>query len=216
MSEEFFELNASAYWNEKRSYSHTEIGDISDFIDSSAKASLGCLLDVGCGPGDDLKRLSQIEHSQLYGIDPSAAFVKIAKMQLGSTSKISKGVCENLPYTSGYFATIVSRFSLNHCNNINQSISEIWRCLSKGGIFICVIPHPSFYERNVDPTDSSLVRVAPFAGEVSFSYKKRALTDFLNDQFLAKFTLLKVREFFLDMRNDLPSALGFVARKIDA
>jgi demethylmenaquinone methyltransferase/2-methoxy-6-polyprenyl-1,4-benzoquinol methylase len=93
------------------------------------------ILDVGCGEGTRLSLFTP-RKSHGFGIDASPEAVKLANKQFPKL-KISLGQGEKLPYQSNYFDLVYSAFSIEHCQNPEDFISEMIRvCKPKGRIII--------------------------------------------------------------------------------
>ena len=93
------------------------------------------VLDLGCGPGVDTKKLSH-RHFELYGFDLSQELLEIAKKQTPSANFLQGSMLESLPYEDSYFDGIFAKASLLHIpkEKIDFVLNEIERVLKANGI----------------------------------------------------------------------------------
>ena len=93
------------------------------------------VLDLGCGPGIETKKL--VEKGLLvYGLDLSEKLLDIAKKD-NPTVEFTQGDMRQLPYADGQFDGVFAKASLLHIkkDDIDQVLSEIRRVLRPKGIF---------------------------------------------------------------------------------
>lgn len=101
------------------------------------------ILELGHGPGH-LQRalLAQPPVGNLkidsVAIDESAQMGTLAKRNLGSINKLTRGLAQHLPFQNNSFDTVVSTFPTDYIFRVD-TLSEIRRCLSDGGRLI-VLP----------------------------------------------------------------------------
>ncbi|EHP87387.1 class I SAM-dependent methyltransferase [Methanotorris formicicus] len=90
------------------------------------------VLDVGCGSGEQLKKLNNA-----VGLDISIEMAKIANKK--TNKLVVVGNAENLPFKNNTFDCVISFFgALNHVN-LDRALKEIRRVLKKDGIFIFTV-----------------------------------------------------------------------------
>ena len=88
------------------------------------------LLDIGCGTGDMLVKLSgNFEHS--FGIDPIEKFVATAK-QRAKKSTIQMGSAEALPFKDKSMDYVISHVVFQHADR-DLAVEEAVRVLKSGG-----------------------------------------------------------------------------------
>lgn len=101
------------------------------------------ILDIGCGEGIFAQQLfsEQID----MGYDLSLCNVQSAK-----TSRAYKNVCcgkaEALPFTSCFFRTVISNCVLEHVEDVDMVLSEIYRVLAPGGRAYLSVTTPFYSE----------------------------------------------------------------------
>ena len=100
------------------------------------------LIDVACGTGDIAKVFTEDTDgkSKVYCVDPSKKMISLGKEKLKSYKNISWHIAsaEKLPFREAQFDYYVISFGLRNTKNLNQSLSEAYRVLKKGGRFLCL------------------------------------------------------------------------------
>jgi len=92
------------------------------------------VLDVGCGTGAFLDRLSQSHPpAQLVGVDPVPAMLAIARRRLGATVELHEGWAESLPFAAGQFNVVVSCNAFHYIRDPLAAVREMVRVLRPGG-----------------------------------------------------------------------------------
>lgn len=148
-----------------------EIGLPSKFYDDCLKIHKdysGRILDIGCGSGTLLKKLSKIVKPgvELFGLDISERLCEITRKN-NPQAKIICGDAEALPFNDSQFDFVFMTEALEHMLNYNQALSEVRRVLRQGGIFIVTVPNRDwfryeFYDKirnkNLQPVDDHYFR----------------------------------------------------------
>lgn len=95
------------------------------------------LLEVGFGKGNLLKRLSNEDGPDLYGIEASQTNYRYAVGELGVKANLSIAdiSMERFQYPDGHFDNVVLLEVLEHIMSPMHAILEIQRVLKKGGTF---------------------------------------------------------------------------------
>jgi ubiquinone/menaquinone biosynthesis C-methylase UbiE len=91
------------------------------------------LLDVGCGTGALLERLSRSPGIQLTGVDPVPEMLAIARRRLPSEVELCAGWAEQLPFDRERFDVVVSCNAFHYFREPLAALSEIRRVLAPGG-----------------------------------------------------------------------------------
>lgn len=106
------------------------------------------ILDVGCGRGDNLRRLQRYG-GRAHGIDPNVARLREARASSPATLAAA-GVGEALPHADNSFEMIYISHVLHHARDVDATLAECLRVLEPGGVLFVI--------ETVD--DSPLMRLA--------------------------------------------------------
>ncbi|MBN1593518.1 MAG: class I SAM-dependent methyltransferase [Candidatus Coatesbacteria bacterium] len=101
------------------------------------------ILDIGCGPRGSLEWAYMAE--ERVGLDPLVDSYR----ELGIDEHKMRYVCspaERIPFEDGHFDVVCSFNSLDHVNDLEQTIGEIKRIVAPGGLFLLLT------DVNHDPT----------------------------------------------------------------
>ncbi len=102
------------------------------------------ILSLGCFTGGRLVYWTErYGFNEARGIDINPIFAEAGKSfakSKGVNAAFDTGFAENLPYDPNYFDFVVSFDVLEHVQNIEQVIQEVFRVLKPGGKFLAVFP----------------------------------------------------------------------------
>ncbi len=94
------------------------------------------VLDMGCGTGYGTKILSNGGKNEIYGIDVSQKAIDYAKKTYPGPEYACCSA-EKLPFKDNYFDAVASFEMIEHVQNPEKVLAEIYRVLKKdGGLFI--------------------------------------------------------------------------------
>jgi len=94
------------------------------------------VLDVGCGTGLLLRRLSaRLPNAELVGIDPAHGMIEVASAASAADGRVRfiSGAAEQLPLRDGAFDLVVSTTSFDHWADQGAGLAECARVLQPGG-----------------------------------------------------------------------------------
>ncbi|TAJ09687.1 MAG: methyltransferase domain-containing protein [Nitrospirae bacterium] len=92
------------------------------------------VLDVGCGTGALLSRLSRSHPSaQLSGVDPAPEMLAVARRRLPAAVDLREGLAERLPFEEGQFDVVVSCNMFHYIRQPLTALREMNRVLRPGG-----------------------------------------------------------------------------------
>ena len=91
------------------------------------------VLDIGCGPRGSLEWADMAE--ERVGLDPLADSYRELGAKHHKMSYV-QAPAERIPFADGHFDVVCSFNSLDHVDNLDESISEILRVLAPGGHFL--------------------------------------------------------------------------------
>lgn len=208
----FSEEISRKYAELRRLYLSNNVDVVMDFISGGILNFDDKVIDVGCGSGEDIYRLSNLGYKSLRGFDSSPTMVELAKDYVLGKAEIVQSEAEDLPCDDGSIDAVISRFCLNYVEEIDDVHSECFRCLRESGRYIILIPHPSFFNSSQIEGDPNHVVAMPFGDELQLIYKYRDLSEFLSRKFFEIFSVKEIRDFRLSDKNR-PSALGIIAEK---
>lgn len=89
-------------------------------------------LDLGCGTGALSRAVLGRGVRDLYGVDPSPAFV--AHAATTAEGRFTVGDAQRLPFRDGRFGAVVSALVLNFIPDLKAALAEVHRVLGPGGI----------------------------------------------------------------------------------
>lgn len=94
------------------------------------------LLDIGCGPRGSLEWADQT--MERVGLDPLAdKYLKLGASKHKMT--YLNAPSEAMPFADGHFDVIASFNSIDHVDDLDQTIREITRCLKQNGLFLLMV-----------------------------------------------------------------------------
>lgn len=93
------------------------------------------LLDIGCGMGETVNRLSKEYHYDAFGIDPSDKLLELGRKKYGDI-KISTGIGECLPFEDEYFNGVFAECTISLMDDWQKTILEAKRVLKTKGLLI--------------------------------------------------------------------------------
>jgi ubiquinone/menaquinone biosynthesis C-methylase UbiE len=99
----------------------------------------GTVLDVGCGTGVLLRRLS--DRNRAVGLDLSLEMLARASRRQGEEGLRAGLVCgdiQHLPFRDGAFESVVSTFAINAVPQLGDALSEMLRVTEAGGVLAFV------------------------------------------------------------------------------
>lgn len=105
----------------------------------------GKALDIGCGGGAALKRLSSVmPRGKLFGIDHSEVAVRSATENnsadiASGKMKVIRASVSDMPFDSGYFDLIITVESFYFWRSPIEELAQVRRVLKKGGAFLLVL-----------------------------------------------------------------------------
>ncbi|MFZ1806606.1 MAG: class I SAM-dependent methyltransferase [Cyclobacteriaceae bacterium] len=101
------------------------------------------VLDVGCANGGILKRLKQLGHTNIVGVDPSRVCVEYVKREL--QLEAYEASLFNMPDSIGKFDLIILSHVLEHILNLNECLEVITKFLNNEGRVYIEVPDAMRY-----------------------------------------------------------------------
>lgn len=121
--------------------SHYDVtGWAMDFMEFSGNETV---LDIGCGGGETLHRLSAKTTGHLTGMDYSPVSVKMtsernAEIVSSGRMNVVEASVEKMPFADNSFDRIITVESFYFWKNPPENLKEVYRVLAKNGIFLIV------------------------------------------------------------------------------
>lgn len=97
------------------------------------------VMDLGCGPGESTRRLTERGYDAT-GVDQSPQMVEAA-IRRGARAVVSR--CDPLPFGDGSFDAVFACTSLEWSSAPSRVVAEVHRVLRPGGAFVAVTLGPS-------------------------------------------------------------------------
>jgi ubiquinone/menaquinone biosynthesis C-methylase UbiE len=106
-----------------------------------------CTLDLACGTGRWLERLSGMGTGLQVGVDLSAAMLRVAGKKAAVHGRLARADCLSLPFQASVFDLVVCSFALGHVPDLERALSELARVTKAGAYVVVSDLHPEAYER---------------------------------------------------------------------
>jgi len=145
----FWDKNGSVRWaifeneNDEKDYvkASQKLTDL--MIAKSGINNNSNVLDIGCGNGVVDIYIAKKTDCKITGIDLSGVRVNNAKNYLNNESEdikqsinFIKASGENLPFNNQTFTHVISQAAIYHIHDKEKALSEIYRVLQDGGLFV--------------------------------------------------------------------------------
>lgn len=106
-----------------------------------------CVLDLACGTGRWLERISAQGADSTVGVDLSAAMLRVAGQKPAIMGRLAQADCLNLPFRPAVFDLVICSFALGHIHALGGLVSELARVTKPGAdVFISDL-HSEAYAR---------------------------------------------------------------------
>src|SRR5688500_16473452 len=95
------------------------------------------VLDVGCAQGRLLVGLARMGHDA-YGVEPWKQSIEVAQelaKRENTPITIKQGYAESIPYPSNTFDLVLATSVMEHVQDVELALKEVYRVLKPGGIF---------------------------------------------------------------------------------
>jgi len=115
------------------------------------------VLDAGCGPGRELRRVaSLVSHGEVVGIDLAAGMVTAAHAaaqarDVANCAFFQADVCDLPSEFTGMFDVVYSSLAHHHYPNPAAAAAGIHRCLRPGGVYCVLDPGPAWFNALSSP-----------------------------------------------------------------
>jgi len=132
--QEHAQIEKNHWWH--RGKKKTVFGLINKYLGENYTKSL----DVGCGVGVTVEKLSEI--GEAYGIDNSPEAIRLCKKR--GIKNVELSLVEKMDHKSGYFDLVTALDIIEHTKSDKLAIKEIKRVLKREGLLIVTVPAYKF------------------------------------------------------------------------
>lgn len=106
-----------------------------------ASAKPKSILDIATGTGDLAIQMAPIKANKIVGLDLSEGMLNVGRKKIEAKNLADKiemiqGDSEALPFENDSFDAITVAFGVRNFENLEKGLSEIYRVLQPGGIFV--------------------------------------------------------------------------------
>ena len=127
--EDMYKTEDSHWWHKsKRRF-------VEQFITTYVQKKKITILDVGCGTGKNMERLSH--YGEVWGVDLSEEALSFCKKR--NLTRVKKGEAEKLPFKKGTFDVVCVLDVLEHVDD-KLAVKEIRRVLKNSGFIVVTVP----------------------------------------------------------------------------
>ena len=100
------------------------------------------VLDVGCGTGRWLQRLTDSGARSLVGVDPSPEMLAVAAGKVAARCTLQVGDCRALPVSAASADLLLCSFVLSHVDDLEVCAREMYRTARPGATIFVADMHP--------------------------------------------------------------------------
>lgn len=156
------------------------------------------VLDLGCGAGKDAAFYVQ-KGLSYSGVDASVEMCALAKQDKNVSDIRNESFSQKMSFDSKEFGLIVSKYAIQTAQEIKPIYDEVYRLLDDRGYFAFLVVHPmrQFIEKKKQGKDyfkKELVESIIFDGKITVTEASHTLSEYLNSDFLSKFSLVDIKE----------------------
>jgi SAM-dependent methyltransferase len=120
------------------------------YFEGQVKVSGGIILDLGCGFGGRTVAFQQVTGGYCVGVDidsrESVAGLHFARSMGSTNASFATAVGESLPFTNDSFDAVLGYDVLEHVQDLERTLAEVYRVLKPAGLFLTVFP-PYFHPK---------------------------------------------------------------------
>ncbi len=170
------------------------------------KIRTGRVLDVGCAYGFMLQRFPN--SFRKFGVDVSKYAVEIARKKLPSATFKIMGAEEKLPFKKDFFDIILFNDVLEHLENPEIALKNIFRMLKKGGILYITTPNLNIVRKKIfRNSDKKVHHISLFSHSSLIS-----LLNGLGFKIVEHWTFINLI-FYMRFKSNLGIESAFICRK---
>jgi len=103
------------------------------------------VLDLACGTGRWLTRLSAVGSRPAVGVDLSSAMLRVAGDKKELSGRVAQGDCLKLPFRPSVFDFSICSFALGHIQDLRSAAAELSRVMKPDSDLFITDLHPRAY-----------------------------------------------------------------------
>jgi malonyl-CoA O-methyltransferase len=104
-------------------------------------------LDLGCGTGRWLQKISAQRTCMGVGVDFSMAMLGVAREKTALRGRLANADCLSLPFHASVFGLVICSFALGHIRDLTAMLRELARVAIAGADVFVTDLHPEAYAR---------------------------------------------------------------------
>ena len=131
----WFQSPAFLEWSRKQLLNEQNIDLIINTLDIDNDA---CILEVGCGSGELLKRLHKKSHCVCFGLDCDETLIEYAKQSKKAGLTFTLGDALSLPYEDSKFDIVISHTFLTSIFDAEKALNEMRRVCKEDGFIVSI------------------------------------------------------------------------------
>jgi SAM-dependent methyltransferase len=139
---------AKAYFERRRDpkrFNYNRLIEVPAMLKLIGNVKNKTVLDLGCGFGDHMQKLSSKKPKQMIGLDLSAEQIRLAQsMNVLKATFLVKDINKRLDFKDNTFDIVFSSLTVHYLHNLNKVFGEVRRVLKSKGIFVFSTGHPIF------------------------------------------------------------------------
>jgi ubiquinone/menaquinone biosynthesis C-methylase UbiE len=143
-TEDGYERWAPTYDEDPNPLLHLEERKLAAFLPSLSGRSV---LDLACGTGRWLEKLSRESTRLGVGVDLSTAMLRVADRKAGISGRLARADCQRLPFQASTFDLVICSFALGHIRDLGATLCEMARVTRAGADVFVTDLHPEAYAR---------------------------------------------------------------------
>ena len=128
------------------------------------------VLDMGCGRGFYLKFTSELyPEADVVGVELDRPLLDRARAEVPGVRTLSADVCR-LPFPDGHFDRVIFSEVIEHVDDDEGALSELWRVTAPGGVLALTTPNADYplawdpINRVLEDVGARPIRRGPLAG----------------------------------------------------
>ena len=185
LSKEWFNKQAPVY-DETNTILYSKYGKISceNIYKYLKDKEYQKLLDIGCGTGYLIDKLSKDYNAEYIGLDLSPEMIKQANNKNIKNAMFIEGRSDEIPYNDNTFDIVTCSQSFHHYPETDRSMLEARRVLKQGGLYILSDTGVGPFKMIGVKVDDFIYRHFSNTGDCNVSYMEKTIRDMKRNGFI--------------------------------